>query len=319
MMRATRHDLSWVNVRTTSSAGVALALGAAAVSGLAIYLNAFAVKQVPDAAVYTTLKNGVAAVALLFAIGALKRGRPLAAIERRRWPAVLAVGVVGGSIPFILFFTGLAQASAPGAAFIQKTLFVWVALLAVPLLGESLGRVSIGAFVVLLAGQALVLPPSGIAWGSGEWLILAATLMWAAETVIVKRLLAEIPPLAMATLRMSVGLVVLVGYVIVSGRLTQVAALTSAQWTWIAITGGVLAVYVATWFAALERAPASVVTSVLVVGAVITGVLSAVSTGRAPAPSVVGGYVLIVGAAIALAGYVLRSHKAARERVTVNA
>lgn len=45
--------------------GIALATGAALISGLAIYLNAFAVKQLPDAAVYTTLKNAVAAIVLL--------------------------------------------------------------------------------------------------------------------------------------------------------------------------------------------------------------------------------------------------------------
>lgn len=38
--------------------GVALAVGAALISGVAIYLNAFAVKQLPDTALYTTLKNG---------------------------------------------------------------------------------------------------------------------------------------------------------------------------------------------------------------------------------------------------------------------
>ena len=49
------------------------------------------------------------------------------------------IGVIGGSVPFILFFNGLAMASAPSAAFIHKTLFVWVVLLAVPFLGERLG------------------------------------------------------------------------------------------------------------------------------------------------------------------------------------
>ena len=65
------------------------------ISGLAIYLNAFAVKQVPDAAVYTTLKNGVAALMLIesrparAAIGGPARsaGRPGGPRARRRWSA----------------------------------------------------------------------------------------------------------------------------------------------------------------------------------------------------------------------------------------
>jgi drug/metabolite transporter (DMT)-like permease len=283
--------------------GIALAVGAALISGLAIYVNAFAVKQLPDAAVYTTLKNGVAAFILIVAALGLGAGRDVRAIERGSWPAVLAVGVVGGSVPFILFFTGLAQASAPSAAFIQKTLFVWVALLAVPFLNERLGIASVIGLAVLLVGQALVQPPDGIRWGTGETLILVATLFWAVETVVVKRLLGSIPANAMAALRMGIGLLVLVGYVALSGKLGVVAGLGATQWAWALLTGVVLAAYVATWFAALKRAPASVVASVLVLGAVVTGALTAVSKGAPPSPSIVGGYLLIVAAAGIIAGW----------------
>ena len=291
--------------------GVVLAIGAALISGLAIYLNAFAVKQLPDAAVYTTLKNAVAAAILIAAALAFGAARDLRRIERSSWPAVVLVGVVGGGIPFILFFVGLAQASAPSAAFIQKTLFVWVALLAVPFLGERLGLVPIGALAVLLAGQALVLPPTGMRWGMGETLILIATLMWGAETILVKHLLAAVPAQVMAALRMGIGLIVLVGYLALAGKLSIVVGLNGAQWSWALLTGGILAAYVATWFAALRRAPASVVASVLVLGAVVTGALTAVSKGAAPNPAVVGGYVLIVVAAGAIAAWSIRSARRA--------
>ncbi len=278
--------------------GLALAVGAAIISGLAIYLNAFAVKQLPDAAVYTTLKNAVAAVVLVAVALRLGAARDIRSIDRRRWLAILLVGVIGGSVPFILFFSGLAQASAPSAAFIQKTLFVWVALLAVPFLGERLGPVPVVAIAVLLVGQMLVLPPDGVRWGSGETLILGATLLWAAETVVVKRLLGSVPSHVMGALRMGVGLVVLGGHLAVSGKLGAIAGLGSAQWAWVLLTGLILAGYVGTWFAALQRAPASAVTSVLVLGAVITGTLTAASKGSAPSLPVVGGYVLIVSATV---------------------
>ncbi len=296
--------------------GVAMAIGAALISGVAIYLNAYAVKQLPDAAVYTTLKNGVAALVLLgvaLSLGATREARTLTASQ---WARVLAVGVVGGSIPFILFFTGLAAASAPSAAFVQKTLFVWVALLAVPFLGERLGWVPIAALAALLAGQALILPPAGIQWGSGETLILAATLLWAVETILVKRLLASVPASLMALLRMAVGLIVLVGYLAVSGKLETVGVLSQTQWGWALLTGLVLAGYVATWFGALQRAPASIVTSVLVLGAVVTGGLTAATKGAVPNVTVLGGYVLIVCAATALIAWSVRSaRRLARDSV----
>lgn len=303
--------------------GLALAIGAALISGLAIYLNAFAVRQLPDAAVYTTLKNAVAAIILIAVALGLGAARDVRAIDRRRWPAVLAVGVIGGSVPFILFFTGLAQASAPSAAFIQKTLFVWVGLLAVPFLGERLGMAQLIAIAVLIVGQALVLPPDGIRWGPGETLILAATLFWAAETILVKRLLGSIPSHVMAALRMGVGLVVLVGYLALSGKLGVLAGLGQAQWIWAVLTGLLLAGYVGTWFAALQRAPASVVTSILVLGAVVTGALNAVSRGAAPSPAVVGGYILIVTSVALIVTWSVRSARhvsdASRQPAPANA
>jgi drug/metabolite transporter (DMT)-like permease len=287
--------------------GIGLALLAAAISGLAIFLNAYAVKQLPDPAVYTTLKNGVAAVilvALALAGGSLRSAAPAI---RRQWRMVLAVGVVGGSVPFVLFFSGLAQASAPSAAFIQKTLFIWVAFLAVPLLGERLGMASIAGMAILLAGQAMVLPPDGVRWGAGETMILVATLMWAVETVLVRRLLAAVPAGAMAALRMGIGLVVLVAYLAATGKLAVVATLGPGQLGWALLTGLILAGYVGTWFASLERAPASIVTSVLVLGAVVTGALTTLSRGAAPSPFVVGGYVLITVAAFVLAAWAIRT------------
>lgn len=291
--------------------GILLAVGAALISGLSIYVNAFAVKQLPDAAVFTTLKNAVAAGILVAAALALGAARDVHSIRRSSWPAILAVGVVGGGIPFVLFFVGLAQASAPSAAFIQKTLFVWVALLAVPFLGERLGIIPVGALAVLLVGQALVMPPTGMRWGTGETLILVATLMWSAETIVVRHLLASIPSHVMGALRMGIGLVVLVGYLALSSKLSIVAGLSTLQWTWALGTGVLLAGYVAAWFAALRRAPASVVASVLVLGAVVTGALTAVSKGAAPNPAVVGGYILIVVAAGAIAAWSIRSARTA--------
>jgi drug/metabolite transporter (DMT)-like permease len=289
--------------------GVAIAVGAALISGVAIYLNAYAVKQLPDAAVYTTLKNGFAAVILIAAVVGLGAIRDAQTISAGQWVRVAAVGVVGGSVPFILFFTGLAQASAPSAAFVQKTLFVWVALLSVPFLGERLGWTPLVALAALFAGQALVLPPTGIIWGSGETLILLATLFWAIETILVKKLLATIPVALMATLRLGVGLVVLIGYLVATGKMAVLGGLSETQWGWAGLTGLVLAGYVATWFAALQRAPATIVTSVLVLGAVVTGVLTAVTKGTVPSPVVVGGYILIVCATVALGLSALRASR----------
>ena len=277
--------------------GALLALGTAAISGLAVYLNAFGVKLVPDAAVYTTAKNGVAAIILVALALAIGAGREARTLDTRRKAGLVAIAIIGGSVPFVLFFSGLAVATAPTAAFIHKTLFIWVALMAVPFLGERLGLLPIAALGILLGGQALIAPPTGMGWGAGETMIAAATILWSIEIIVAKRLLVDVSPQLLGAARMGLGLVFLLGYLALSGKLGGLAAISAEAWLWILVTGGLLAGYVATWFGALRLAPATTVTSILVVAAVVTGVLTAVSKGAAPDPRVVVGYLLVIAGA----------------------
>ena len=108
----------------------------------------------------------------------------------RQYAGLGAIAVIGGSVPFVLFFEGLARASSTHAAFMQKTLVVWVAALAVPLLGERLRAAHVAAMALIVGG--LVLLDGGLRgfrFGDGELLILAATLLWAVEVVLAKRML----------------------------------------------------------------------------------------------------------------------------------
>ncbi len=289
--------------------GLLLAAATALISGVSIFLNSYAVKALPDAGLFTTLKNGIAAAALLaVAIPVLRMRRQPLAINRQTMGWLTVIGIIGGSIPFLLFFTGLSIASAPSAAFIQKTLFVWVALLAVPFLGERLGLLQIGALGVLFASLLLIAPPSGVVWGAGETLIAAATLLWAVEVIVARRLLAagRVDPLVLGVGRLGIGLIVLVGYLAFTGKLALLGGLGATQWSWVLVSGVLLAGYVATWFSALRFAPATVVTSVLVLGAPITALLDAFVNGRVPGIAPLAGYGLVVTGAVLLALAMLR-------------
>jgi len=292
------------SIGRTVAAGIYLALGTAVISGASVFVNGFAVKQFPDPATFTTLKNAVAAfllVGALMAVGGVPR-----TLGTRGWLGLAVLGVIGGSVPFLLFFTGLAEATAPAAAVIHKTLFIWVALLAAVLLRERLGGWQIGALGVLLVATLMVQPPSGVTWGGGESLIALATGFWAVETIVARRLLASVPPLVAGAGRMGFGLVALVGYLLVSGRVGVFAQLTVAQWAWVLGTGVLLAGYVATWYGALQRAPAAMVAAVLTIGAPITAGLQVISTGTIPAPGPLAGYLLMLLAAGGVAFAVLR-------------
>jgi drug/metabolite transporter (DMT)-like permease len=261
---------------STRATGIALAFVAALISGVAIFVNGHAVKHFGDATVYTTAKNAVAGV-LLLALAAPLLGGPRSAMPSIRGHrlGLLAIAVIGGSVPFVLFFEGLSRAEATQAAFIQKTLVVWVVILAVPLLHERLGWPHFAAIAMLVVGQAWLVGDAGtIVFRSGEAMILAATLLWAVEVIVAKKLLADLDSRLVGAARMALGTIVLLGWIVVSGRADELVSLSRDQWSWVLLTGLILAGYVAIWFAALARAQAVDVTAVLVFGAVITALLS---------------------------------------------
>jgi drug/metabolite transporter (DMT)-like permease len=284
---------------STRTRGIALAFCTAVVSGVSIYLNSKAVKHFGDATVYTTAKNAVAGLFLLaLAIVPVRDTQPSRAPKPL---ALLVVAVVGGSVPFVLFFEGLARAQATQASFIQKTLVVWVALLAVPLLKERFRAPHALAICLLIGGQAWLAGSVGhVAFGAGEAMILAATLLWSIEVVYVKRLLGSFPPRVLAVARMGLGTVLLLGWLLVTGRIGRLGSFDAVQWRWILLSGLLLTAYVATWYAALARAQAIDVTAVLVFGAAITALLSGAAVGT---PINIPATMLVTaGAAIAAAG-----------------
>jgi drug/metabolite transporter (DMT)-like permease len=280
--------------------GVSLAFVTAIVSGVSVYLNGHAVKHFGNPTVYTTGKNAVAGILLLALAAGARTPRRAAARPLGGWKrlAPLAVAVIGGSVPFVLFFEGLARAQATQAAFIHKTLVVWVALLAVPLLRERFRAPHGVAIVLLLAGQAWIAGRAGtVAFGGGEAMILGATLFWSVEVVLVRRLLESIPTRRLAAARMAIGTVVLLGWLAIAGGLGQLTSLDATQWRWVVLTGLLLTAYVGTWYAALARAQAIDVTAVLVFGAVVTAALSGAADG-APV-SAVGTALIALGSALA--------------------
>ena len=291
-----------MRVPNTIGWGIALALATAIISGFSIYLNGRFVKLFDDPTLLAAVRNGLVGLALVgIAVGAgtLPAIRRLSGRERM---GLLAIGIIGGGIPFALFFEGLALSSSPAAAVIHKTMFLWVVVLAVPFLGERLGALPIAALVLLLTGTVMLAPAGSIGTGPGELMILAATWCWAVEVVVARWLLrGRVPASLAAAARMTIGSLTLFAIAGTSGGLGGVAAYGAEQWTAIAITGALLTGYVLTWYAALQRAPATTVTSVLVVGAVITTGLQAVTSGTAPtAPSLVGNVLLVGGCAAAI-------------------
>jgi len=292
------NQASWVGP------GILLVLVTALVSGVSTFINAYAVQGTSSDA-FVTVRN--VAVAFMLIPIALLAGRsftqPLRGVD---WARLVTIGLIGGAIPFLLFFHGLQIATAAhGAAtatFGYRTLFLMATVFGVVALGERLhGRVLVGA-VLLLVGNVLLLSFTSPIWTDGTAFVLAATLLWAAEYTLSRRTLRNLPSSTVALGRMGFGAVFLVGYLAVAGELGGVGALSVAQWGWVAISAVLLCAFVGTFYAGLKRVDVGVATSALVLGFPITWALTLIAQGGAPtfsaalgATAIVAGVAVVIG------------------------
>ncbi len=275
--------------------GIYFALVATVVSGFAIFINKFAGKAFGDSGVFTALKNIPVAILFLGIICLPKFFKELKTLNRMQWLYLLLIGAVGGSIPFLMFFRGLTLTSAASAAFVQKTLFIWVGLLAFFFLKEKLGRMQVAAFGLLFLGNLVLGGFNFLKFGFGEALILGATFFWSIEYILAKKVLTNVSSEIVAWARMFFGSVILMVFLIATGRSGQIFTLSAAQAGWILLSSAILFIYVFVWYKALKLEQASVVTCILVPASLITTVLSGIFvTGKYSVELVIAGILFAV-------------------------
>jgi len=253
--------------------GFKLALITAGFSGAAVFLNSLTVKAVGDALVFTTVKN--LGVAIILGMILLKNKINWQEIKNNWWKLGL-IGVIGGSLPFYLFFKGLMLTNPATGALIHKTLIFWVALWAVPVLKE---KISVKQWLALglIFGSNFIIGglPTG-KWGRGEMMILGATLLWATENIIAKLTLKQVAVDVVVGARMIIGSLILLIAAAISGKLELIFKLNSVQWLMTLVSIGLLAGYVMSWYRALKAAPVTLVATVLTLATIVTNILSSI-------------------------------------------
>ena len=256
--------------------GLMWLLSAAIISGISIYINKFAVSTVSPVA-FTLMKNSAVALlflALIFGVGGVKQLRLL---KPKAWLQLALVGFIGGGIPFILFFKGLALTSAASASFIHKGLFVFVILFTWIFLRERPSPWLGVSGLALLAGNFFLLNMGKVIFGFGDVLVLLAAVMWAGEFILSKKILADVPPRVLGFGRMFFGSLTILAYAFAFEGGIPAAAFGLESIKWIAITGVFLFAYVATWYNGLARESPSVAAVVLMLGSPVTTLLSVAS------------------------------------------
>jgi len=302
--------------------GLLLVLATATISGLSTFLNSYAV-QGTNSDAFVTVRN-VAVAVMIAPVALYFARRSPTRLDRTDLAWLAVIGLVGGAIPFLLFFHGLALATAAGgaatASFVYRTLFLMATVLAVVVLGERFRARVVAGAALLLAGNVLLLSWVSPLWTPGTSFVALATVLWAVEYTLSKRLLRRVPSTTVGFGRMGFGALFLLAYLALTSQYGSVAALSAGQWGWVGISAALLAAFVLTWYAGLRWTDLTVATSILVLGFPVTWVLDvAVRTSSVTAAAALGAAVVAVGAAVvagrdrwaALAG-ALRSRAAPR-------
>ena len=282
--------------------GTLLVLSTAFISGVSIFINKFGVKGF-DPFVFTWLKNSLVAVFLLGLLLGTGEVGALRKLSGKDWLLLIAIGLVGGAIPFLLFFKGLSLTTGANAAFIHKGMFVYVAFLAAVLLKEKIDWRFLLGGAFLFLGNALFLKVLPLGVRQGDFLILMATIFWAGESVLSKHALKKLSPKVVSFGRMGIGSAFILLFLLATGRIASVAALTVPHFGWVILTSLFLFGYVVSWYTGLQYLKASVATSILLLGGPVTAFLTLVGSGVGIVPTQALGILLLIGGAI-LAGRV---------------
>ena len=284
---------------STNISGYNFILMTAIISGFAIFTSGLLVKGI-NPSVFTTTKNLFAVFLLAVLLISAKELRTFVTLPWKHLRKLILVGIVGGSIPFLLFFYGLSITSATEAAFIHKIMFIFVAVMAFFLLKERLSRKQAVATIGLLVGVFLLVgAPTTV--DLGAVLIFIATLFWASETIISKHILKELSPNLVAFGRMFFGSLILLMFLAVTGEISTMASLSLEQVAMISLTALFLFGYVFTWYHGLQLIKASEAAAILVLGSVITTLLSYMM-GMAITLEQTAGVILIVSSIALMIG-----------------
>jgi len=243
----------------------------------------------------------VGAVAL--AIYALARGESLKA-PAAQWPRLLISAVLNVTLWMFVMSLALLWLPASEAVVIAYTMPVWTALLAWPLLGERLTLPRIVALVMAFAGLASLFGGDGLSASAvklpGMSLAFIGAVGFAFGTIFLKRFPIKLPGATSAALQIGVGSlpVALVGSFI---EHPDVTGLTMAGWSALAYMtfAGFCIAYVS-WFAALERLPASIAAIGTMLAPVIGVAVSAIALHEPLGPAKIAALVFTVcGVALA--------------------
>ncbi|MFH1521856.1 MAG: DMT family transporter [archaeon] len=260
-----------VNVSKDEFKGTILILLTAVISGFAIIVNKFFVAEI-DPLVFTALRAlfiGLIFLAISIYFSKDNKGHKF---KQASWWSLLLIGIIGGAFAFWLFFAGLKMTLGGRAAFIHKTLPIYAVILAFVFLKEKISQRQLVAMGVMLLGLVLMeFTKLSAEMRIGDFLVLGATILWAIENTISKKVMLNKESNWVITFsRMFFGAIVLFAIIFLTGNANLLLTLTSAQIVKIAVSGLFLFAYVLTWYWGLKYINLSKASAILLLSPVIS-------------------------------------------------
>lgn len=283
--------------------GSVLVLLTAIVSGFSIIINKYFVATI-DPLVFTAVRAffiGIIFLIISFYFTKKTKGKKF---KRASWGSLISIGIIGGGLAFWLFFVGLNMTSGGRAAFLHKTLPIYAAIFGFIFLKEKLSRKYLISIGVMLAGLILMeLSSLSFEMRVGDFLVLGATILWAVENTISKRIMLDKESNWVVTFsRMFFGSIVLFAVIGLLDKTGLLFSLNSAQLIKIVVSGLLLFAYVLTWYWGLKYINLSKAATILLLAPVISLFLGTTWLGESIGVLQIVGSVLILSGAYFVLG-----------------
>jgi drug/metabolite transporter (DMT)-like permease len=282
--------------------GTILALLAAVISGFAIPINKIFVVNL-EPAVFTAVRALI--IGLIFlAFAGYQSKRSKNPFKKVPWKYLILIGIIGGGLAFLFYFTGLSLTTSSRAAFLHKTLPIYTTVLAFIFLKEKVSRRQTLGLVGMLFGTFLLVSsqinPAEF-WTNpqlGDMLVLIATMLWGVENVLAKyALIKDESNLVVSFARMFIGSLFLFSAVLALGKMDALLSLSFQQLGNILISTGLLFGYVFCYYWSIKLINVSKAASLLLIAPVITLLIGVYIFGE-PLPWLqrIGSMLILAGA-----------------------
>jgi len=286
----------------TEFIGTILAIFTAVISGFAIIANKIFIINL-DPTIFTSIRALFVGI-IFFVISSFQCKFDYKKFKKVKWSYLIAIGFIGGALAFLLFFSGLKFTTGGRAAFIHKTLPIYITIFAVLFLKERVTMKQSFALIIMLLGLFILtssqITPTSL-WLNpclGDLLVVSATILWAVENIIAKHAMIKGESNFVVTFaRMFIGFVFLFLSIPLLGKMDLLSNLTLEQTTNIMISTVILLGYVLLWYWSIKYINVSKASTILLLAPVISLIFGVVALNEpVPINQLLGSALILIGA-----------------------